>query len=173
MEARIARVNDRDEVIGSCTKADQIKPEIITQNAIVVLQDSALKYILQVRAFDKKFFPGCYDFAACGSVDAGEDYSDAAARELFEELGINTTLRALQKIYRIVPASEGSHRYFTTFFHGTYDGEFHPSKDVEKVVKVVQEELEHMIGTRARGIEDYFVQEWEILKKLLPKQTTG
>ena len=40
------------------------------------------------RTLSKALYPGYWDVAAGGMVDAGEDYAQAAARELEEELGI-------------------------------------------------------------------------------------
>lgn len=45
--------------------------------------------LLQKRALDKDSFPGRYDIACTGHVDAGEDFIDAAVRELKEELGLS------------------------------------------------------------------------------------
>ncbi|MBI4147990.1 NUDIX domain-containing protein [Candidatus Woesearchaeota archaeon] len=83
-------VNEHDIVIGTCLRHDQ-PHDAITRNVIVFLQDSAGNHVVQVRAHHKKTWPGCYDFAACGAVKAGESYSMAAERELREELGIRCT----------------------------------------------------------------------------------
>lgn len=46
------------------------------------------EFLLQKRSMAKDSFPGCYDAACTGHVDAGEDFIDAAVRETREELGI-------------------------------------------------------------------------------------
>lgn len=48
-----------------------------------------LEVLLQKRAADKDSFPGCWDAASTGHIDAGEDSLSAAAREVGEELGID------------------------------------------------------------------------------------
>ena len=47
-----------------------------------------MEFLLQKRADDKDSFPGCWDAASTGHIDAGEDAISAAIRELREELGI-------------------------------------------------------------------------------------
>ncbi|MBI4972273.1 MAG: NUDIX domain-containing protein, partial [Candidatus Omnitrophica bacterium] len=46
------------------------------------------KIVLQKRASDKEFFPGCFDVACAGHVSSSESYEETALRELQEELGI-------------------------------------------------------------------------------------
>ncbi len=44
--------------------------------------------LLQKRAAGKDAYAGCYDISAAGHIPAGEDYLEAALRELQEELGV-------------------------------------------------------------------------------------
>lgn len=44
--------------------------------------------LLQKRSTDKDSYPGCFDVSSAGHVDSGEEFIDAAVRELNEELGI-------------------------------------------------------------------------------------
>ena len=57
-------------------------------------------YLIQRRAEDKKLMPG--EWAATGGAAvSGEDSFEAARRELFEELGIESDESSLKKITRI------------------------------------------------------------------------
>lgn len=47
-----------------------------------------MEFLLQKRADSKDSFPGCYDAASTGHIDAGEDPITAAVRELQEEIGV-------------------------------------------------------------------------------------
>lgn len=47
-----------------------------------------MEFLLQKRAEDKDSFPGCWDAASTGHIDAGEDPITAAIRELGKEVGI-------------------------------------------------------------------------------------
>ncbi len=62
----------------------------------VVLTDGAGRLLIQRRALEKKDWPGIWDIAAAaGSVLAGETSSQAAERELFEELGLQIDLSGI------------------------------------------------------------------------------
>ena len=47
-----------------------------------------IEILLQKRSDNKDSFPGCFDVSSAGHVDVGEEFIDAAVRELKEELGI-------------------------------------------------------------------------------------
>ena len=49
------------------------------------------KVLMQRRSMNKDSFPGCIDASCTGHVDAGEDFTDAAVRELKEEIGLTVT----------------------------------------------------------------------------------
>lgn len=55
---------------------------------LVVVRNSAGEVYVHRRTDTKDVFPGCYDFAAGGVLQAGEDPYDAAVREAAEELGV-------------------------------------------------------------------------------------
>ena len=157
-------VNERDEIIGSCSKEDKCKDGSITRNVMVFLRDSQGNHILQVRSMIKKSWPGSYDPAACGDVELGETYQQAAHRELGEELGIQCTLRMVAKKRRTVCYKTDTRQVFTGFFLGVYNGDFSPNKEVDRVEKVPHENFERMISERAKGIEDYLVEEVAIMR---------
>lgn len=54
-----------------------------------------MEFLLQKRAEDKDSFPGCWDAATTGHIDAGEDPISAAIRELGEEIGVKARRRSL------------------------------------------------------------------------------
>lgn len=47
--------------------------------------------LLQKRALNKDSYPGCYDVASSGHIDAGEDAITAAIREVQEEINLTIT----------------------------------------------------------------------------------
>lgn len=55
---------------------------------IIRKREKSFDLLLQKRSADKDAFPGCYDISSAGHVSAGQEYLEAAYRELEEELGI-------------------------------------------------------------------------------------
>lgn len=66
--------------------------------------------LLQKRSACKDSYPGCYDISAAGHVAAGDQYLEAAVRELREELGIDAAADDL---------------YFVGIHHGKFEEEFY------------------------------------------------
>lgn len=58
--------------------------------AVVILRDVDGNYFVHQRRADKKVFPSRWGAGAGGHIKAGEAPEFAAARELFEETGVNT-----------------------------------------------------------------------------------
>ncbi len=84
-------VDDDDRVIGRATRARSASATCCTGR----LRGRALlarRGARSRRAETKDLWPGYWDIAVGGVVDAGEDYATAARRELAEELGIEAAL---------------------------------------------------------------------------------
>lgn len=59
-----------------------------------------MEFLLQKRADSKDSYPGCFDAASTGHIDAGEDAISAALRELREEMGIRARPSELVLLFR-------------------------------------------------------------------------
>ncbi len=59
-----------------------------------------MEFLLQKRAEDKDSFPGCFDAASTGHIDAGEDPITSAIRELREEVGIKARPSELVLLFK-------------------------------------------------------------------------
>lgn len=70
----------------------------VTAHIWVVNRDEAGQpmLLLQLRSTQKRLYPGCWDISSAGHIAAGEDVAVGAVRELEEELGIRTTVDALE-----------------------------------------------------------------------------
>ncbi|HEV2403066.1 MAG TPA: NUDIX domain-containing protein [Candidatus Saccharimonadales bacterium] len=88
MSAPIMIVDDHDRPIGAATKQQAWQQGLWHRVVRIVLEDGHGKVLLQHRSPTKDIYPNCWDNAAAGHVDAGEDYDTAAYRELREELGL-------------------------------------------------------------------------------------
>lgn len=164
MEELLDVVDANDNVIGVCARGDEDYLNHITRNVVVFLRDVKGNHIVQVRAKTKSGWPGCFDFAACGSVQKGESYLAAAERELSEEIGVSCQLSLLFKRYREVPRKGKVKRLFTAYFHARYDGECKETVEVERVLKLSHREIEEFIARKDARVQPYFVDEWNVIK---------
>ncbi|MBR0427086.1 MAG: NUDIX domain-containing protein [Clostridia bacterium] len=141
-------VNEIDEVIGKIAEDMQntIRPsQMRFINILILTYDK--KIIVPKRSSNRKIFPNCYDFSVGGHVNSGEEYDEAAYRELKEELGISNV--ELQEI-----------AYFSPF-----------TSDSNTFQKVYILEYNNRITNYDKdGIEEiYFMTEAEIRKLMMDK----
>lgn len=81
-------------------------------------EQSGYDVLLQKRSMKKDSYPGCYDISAAGHMAAGDDYLETAVRELYEELGVEASVSALEFV-----------SFRTGYFEGEFDGK--PFRDHE------------------------------------------
>ncbi|PLX79192.1 MAG: NUDIX hydrolase [Desulfuromonas sp.] len=92
-------VDANDEVIGRAPRSEcHGNPELVHRVAHVLVFSRRGDLLLQKRAASKDIQPGKWDTSVGGHLDPGEDYRQAAVREMQEELGIeNVPLTFLYK----------------------------------------------------------------------------
>ncbi len=104
----------------------------------------------QQRAFLKADFPGYYDIASTGHVDAGEKAEDAAVREALEETGVRidrNRLSYLGMVREEIMEGDFFDREFAHVYLYQMDvPAFAPGEEVEKMVAIPAEELEKLDG---------------------------
>ncbi|MEK7153645.1 MAG: NUDIX domain-containing protein, partial [Patescibacteria group bacterium] len=162
-----AIVNDRDEVVGSATKREAWEQGLTHRIVRIMLENSKGEILLQHRSPTKDIFPDCWDNSAAGHVDTGEDYDEAAVRELKEELGITgIELRALGQ-YRSDETWKG-HRFnqFNRCYKATIETlprELEAGKvddvrwfTVEEVKKLVAEQPDTVTDGLRQVIEHFY-----------------
>jgi len=66
--------------------------------AVLVIRGDG-RMVIQVRSKNDHWQPGRWTLSCTGHVGAGESYAHAARRELAEELGLNSTLVPLTKVF--------------------------------------------------------------------------
>ncbi len=115
-------VDAGDRVLWTAPRA-QVHRMGWTHRAVHIwVQNGAGEIFLQRRSATKDTFPGCWDSSCSGHVDAGEQYGQAARRELTEELGLTPPpdLRPLARI-AACPATGHEHVWLYLAHH---DGPF-------------------------------------------------
>jgi len=85
---KIAWVDDDDQLLGSLPRAELRARGLIGRGTFILLFNSAGELCVHRRTLSKAIYPGYWDPAAGGMVQADESYAESAARELEEELGI-------------------------------------------------------------------------------------
>lgn len=100
-------VDEYDQPIGQATKQQAWDKGLIHRIIRIVAVSPDNKVLLQKRSPQLALFPGCWNETVSGHVDAGESYLEAARRELFEELGIQSASLKEVKYYRSSDTFEG------------------------------------------------------------------
>ncbi len=119
-DERFAVVDEGDRVIGDAPRGEVHANNLRHRAVHILLFNRAGELFLQKRSRLKDRHPGVWDSSAAGHVDAGEEYDEAAGRELKEELGISTELERVVKL----PASERTGEEFIWLYRGHHDGPF-------------------------------------------------
>lgn len=97
---------------------------LIHRVTYIFVRNGVGQLLLQKRTTTKDLYPGYYDVAAGGVVQAGEGYVKSAARELQEELGIVAPLRFHFDHYH----DDGHNRYWGRVFSCQSEGPFRLQK---------------------------------------------
>jgi isopentenyldiphosphate isomerase len=89
-------VDENDRVLRQATRK-QVRQRNLCHRAVYILVfNTGGQLFIHRRTLTKDIFPGYWDVAVGGVVNAGEGYDKAAARELREELGVRgVSLRRL------------------------------------------------------------------------------
>lgn len=97
----IAWVDELDQPLGGMVRSQLREAGLIGRGTYILLFNSAGELCVHRRTLSKAIYPGYWDVAAGGMVQADESYADSAARELAEELGVSG-----------VPLTEHEHFFF-------------------------------------------------------------
>ncbi|WP_248800306.1 NUDIX hydrolase [Pseudomonas sp. MWU13-2105] len=98
---QIAWVDADDQLLGALARAELRERGLIGRGTYILLFNSAGELCVHRRTLSKAIYPGYWDVAAGGMVQADESYAESAARELEEELGVSG-----------VPLTEHEHFFF-------------------------------------------------------------
>ena len=147
-------VNENDEVIGKIKENEQknIRPNQLRFINILIFNNEN-KILVPKRSFNRKIFPNCYDFSVGGHVNSGENYEQAAYRELEEELGIKNV-----ELNKIAYISESN--TFQTVYTLNYDKAIinYDKDGIEDIFYFTKEEIKELMNNKPNLFKtDYFV----------------
>ena len=98
-----------DRVIGRELR-DVVHARNLLHRAVHIwVWDTSGRLLLQTRSATKDQYPNCFTSSASGHLDAGEDYEQAAHRELQEELGLTGVLKFRVKLPQAGPETAYEH----------------------------------------------------------------
>ncbi|MEQ7919823.1 NUDIX hydrolase [Xanthomonas sp. WHRI 1810A] len=141
----IAWVDRNDELLGALPRVDLRERGLIGRGTFILLFNSAGELCVHRRTLSKATYPGYWDVAAGGMVQADETYAESAARELEEELGVGgVTLTSHEQFFFDQP----DNRLWCAVFSAVWDGplKLQPEEVLEArfmpVADVMREALE-------------------------------
>ncbi|WP_213879642.1 NUDIX hydrolase [Pseudomonas sp. dw_358] len=115
----IAWVDEEDGLLGALQRSELRERGLIGRGTFILLFNSAGELCVHRRTLSKALYPGYWDVAAGGMVQADESYEESAARELEEELGvIGVPLTAHEHFYFDQPGN----RLWCAVFSAVWDG---------------------------------------------------
>ena len=117
----VVLVNERNDVIGAAPRLEMRTRRLIHRATYIFVFNSGGALFVQKRTSTKDMYPGYYDLAAGGVVQAGETYEESAQREAQEELGIVDT--PLSRRFDFYYEDE-LNRIWGRTFACRYDGQF-------------------------------------------------
>jgi len=85
-------------VVGTATLRGCLEKGLLHRAVDVLVLRTSGKVLLQQRSKRDLWQPGLWTLSSTGHVRSGESYRDAAVRELDEELGLRSPLRAITKL---------------------------------------------------------------------------
>ena len=116
---RVAWVDEHDRPLGGVSRAEMRERRLIGRGTYILLFNTAGLLCVHRRTLSKAIYPGYWDVAAGGMVQAHETYAESAARELAEELGVSgVELTAHDHFY----FEDTGNRLWCSAFSAVWDG---------------------------------------------------
>jgi isopentenyldiphosphate isomerase len=157
----IAWVDEQDRLLGALPRAQLRQRGLIGRGTFVLLFDSQGRLCVQQRTLSKAVYPGHWDAAAGGMVQAGESYALSAERELAEELGVTGV--PLQEHGRFLFEAPGN-RLWCGVFSAVWDGPLVlQPEEISQVRYLTAEEL-----IRQCSLEPWCPDSLEALRRYFP-----
>jgi len=158
---QFAVVDEMDRVIGSARRSEVHGNNLRHRAVHIFLFNRAGELLLQKRSRWKDRHPNRWDSSAAGHVGAGEDYDGTAARELGEELGVETDLTRVAH----VPASAKTGEEFIWLYRGAHEGPFASAPaEIDAVQFFAPEAVAQWIKQRPKDFAPGFLECWRVYR---------
>ena len=158
-------VDEKNEVTGQATRAEVHEKGLKHRAVHIFVVNGKSEMLLQQRSMLKDVHPGKWGSSAAGHLDAGEDYEEAARREIGEELGIEDAELPLKYVGEL-PPSESNGWEFIRLYVTVYSGALRtPANEVGAVEWMEQDVLRDWLARRPEDFAGGFQECWGLLEK--------
>ena len=140
-DERVVIVDEENDVIGSAARGEMRIKGLCHRAVFVFVFNSSGELLIQERTLGKDVWPGFFDLAAGGVVAEGEEYDEAAARELQEEMGIAGV--ELESRFHFYFQDEEC-RLWGKAYTCLWDGKIVPQP--EEVANIIRDRPEHVLA---------------------------
>jgi 16S rRNA (adenine1518-N6/adenine1519-N6)-dimethyltransferase len=156
-------VDENDEVTGQETRGEVHARKLMHRAVHVFVFNKRGDLLLQQRSMLKDVHPGVWDSSVSGHLDAGEDYAQAAVRELDEEMGIRVE-EAPAEIGRIAPCAETGWEH-VRLYRSQHSGSLRfPAAEVQAAAWFPIAEIEAWIAARPEDFATGFIECWKLAR---------
>jgi len=160
---RFPVVSTEDRVLRSVARGEVHGNNLLHRAIHILIFHKNGEIYLQKRSRWKDRHPLLWDSSAAGHVDAGEDYDEAAKRELKEELGIEVELEKICKL----PATEQTGHEFIWLYRGRYDGQFQLDLgEIEFGAFFPINVIDGWLGARPDDFAPGFIECWKTYRRM-------
>ena len=119
---KVILVDENDNQVGLMPKLEAHQKGLLHRAFSIFIFNSKYELLLQKRASSKYHSGGLWTNTCCSHPREGEDILDAAKRRLFEEMGIETSLRKVHDfIYKAELDNNLTEHEFDHVFYGIYN----------------------------------------------------
>lgn len=141
-------VDGGDRVVGSATIESCLRKGILHRAVAVLVVRSDGSLVLQQRSKKDMWQPGMWTLSTTGHVKMGEGYAGAAARELKEELGLESPVHERGR-FLVPPVTDGTlteHEWVALFDSSTDSALSIDPVELEAARSFSRAEIREMIG---------------------------
>jgi 16S rRNA (adenine1518-N6/adenine1519-N6)-dimethyltransferase len=156
---RFPVVDENDRQIGTASRLKVHENNFRHRAVHILIFNHSGEILLQKRAPWKDRHPLVWDSSAAGHVEANENYDEAAARELMEELGVKARLDPVGKL----TASEKTGHEFIMVYRTEHDGPFSfPCEEISAVEFFPTEIVERSLQNKPEDFAPGFIESWRL-----------
>jgi len=166
-------VDEDDNVIGKASREDcHSNRKLIHRSVYVFVLNNKGEIFIQKRSMKKDLYPGFYTASATGHVNYGENYDEAAERELREELGTEAPLRRLGRVKSFSETEREISMIYVCRYNGPIrfnrkeisEGFYMSMEDIKRSLKTEEKKFAYGFKIAFQEFSKHFQNIQEILK---------